>query len=221
MKKESKKDIKHLEKELFSDRERMEIWIAENWKKCIYIAAGVVVAAVAVFAGISYSEKRSAAAAAALSGASADALPAVIEKYSGHPAEAIARIRLARALQDKKDYAAAKKEYAKIAAMENCADFLRNSAALEAAFCDEFAGDIKSASAAFSAIESDNSFDVMSRAEAGYHAGRLLIKLGDFAKAEVLLKRLSVPMISGGEIWAFQSAQLLAALKNGEFKTAK
>ncbi len=218
---QNNKKIKHLEKELFSDRERMEIWIAENWKKCIYIAAAIVVVTVAIFAGISYSNKRNAAAAAALSGAGADALPAVIEKYSGHPAEAVGRIRLARALQEKKDYTAAKEQYQKILAMENCADFLRNSAALEAAFCDEFSGNIKAALAAFSAIESDNLQGSANRAEAGYHAGRLLIKLGDFAKAEALLKRLSVPMISGGEVWAFQSAQLLAALRNGEFKSAK
>ena len=220
MSKNSKK-IEHLEKELFSDRERMEIWIAENWKKCIYIAGATVVAVVAIFAGISYSNKRNAAAAAALSGAEADALPAVIEKYAGHPAEAIARIRLARALQDKKDYTAAKEQYKKVLSMENCADFLRSSAALEAAFCEELSGNDKAGCAAFAAIEADSLQNAAVRAEAGYHAGRLLIKLGDFAKAETLLKRLSVPMISGGEVWAFQSAQLLAALKNGEFKIKK
>lgn len=215
----AEKKVANLEKELFSDRERMEIWIAENWKKCLFIAAAAVIAVVAVSAVSHYRQKADDASRAQLASAGIDTLEKVIAENAGHPAVPAARMRLAKMLFAKGDFTKAAAEFKKVAATPGCAAYLRENAMMDSALCVELANDTKAAANAYSAIEADSSVSAAVRSEAGFNAGRLLLKSGDIAGAKAIFTKIAAPAISGqnSNLWAIQSRIALAAIKNGDF----
>ncbi len=216
----AKKNVNGLEKELFSDRERMEIWIAENWKKCLVISAAVVIAVVAFSVFSHIRQKSDENSRAQLASAGADTLAAVIEKYSDHPAASAARTRLAKMLLAKGDFIQAAAEFKKVAATPGCATYLRENALMDAALCAELAQDAKSAVDAYNAIESDMEISLPIRAEAGFNAGRLMLKSGDINGAKAIFTKVAAVNFSNqqpADLWAAMSRNALAAISNGDF----
>ena len=213
----AKKQIEGMEKELFSERERAEIWFAENWKKCLLAAVVAVAAASGVFAWRHFSAEREAAAAAALADASLDNIDAVARKYAGHPAIPAARLRIASGLMAEKKYVPARAEFLKVAEDAKAPVLLRSRARMNAAVCSESQGDIKAAIAEFSAIAEANGPD---SPEAGFRAAGLMLRRTDLKGAEAMYA--SVAAMKGPEnrlsdVWAIQSRAALAAIANGDF----
>ncbi len=217
----AKKNVDGLEKQLFSDRERMEIWIAENWKKCLVLAAAVVVAVVAVSAVFHFRQKSDSDYRAKLASAGIENLAGVIAENAEHPAVPAARTRLAKMFFAKGDFRQAGEEFNKVAAAKNCSAYLRENALMDSALCAELAGDFKSAAAAYSAIEADTTVSAGVRAEAGFNAGRILLKSGDLKGAQAAFSKvaaMSVPgAVQASDLWVSLSKSTLAAIKNGDF----
>ena len=219
----AKRKIDGLEKELFSDRERMELWIAENWKQCVGMAALVVVIVVGVFAWNHFQRRRDAAYRAELAAATPENLDAVVARRPAHPAVVMARLRCARALQAAGQYARARSEYLKAASCAGISEVLRENARMEAATCAELAGEDKIAIADWSAVEAGAENSLPVRAEAGYQAGRMMLKNGDISGAKAAFTRVAGMGDvgrSGAEIWVMQSRHALAAVANGDFAPA-
>ena len=215
----AKKEIKGLEQELFSDRERAEIWFAENWKMCLLGAVAVIVIASGVLFWRHFDQRRSAAGAAELAVATAETIDAVAAKNAGNPMIAPSRIRIAAGLMAANKFAEAGKEFRKVADDAKASEFLRRRARMNAAACAELGGDLKTAVAEFAAIAGENSPD---SPEAGFRAGALMLKSGEVDKAREMFAK--VAEMKGGQssdIWASQSMAALAAIRNGDFSAAK
>ena len=213
-----KKNIEGLEKELYSDRERMEIWIGENWKKCVILAAVVVVAVVAVYSVRYRSEEKRRAAIVALASAKAEELPAVLAKYPDSPGAATAKMRLAEHLMSQKKYADAKARYAEVAQDRNAPAELRGRAKIAGAACDELSGNLQDAAAACTALMSDSSAGTTIREEAGFQAGRLLIALKEFDRAAEVLRNVADMPAEGESNYRAMAGLLLKSLQSGDFK---
>ena len=126
---------------LFSDRERFEMWFAENWKKTAIISL-VAVTALSIGFGISNSIKeRQAKEAAELSSASSiETLTAALQKNAGNPSAPIARLRLANMLFDSAKYTDAISHLEKIVSDKNADNVLICTAKLNIAKALELNG---------------------------------------------------------------------------------
>lgn len=215
----AKKEIKGVEQELFSDRERAEIWFAENWKMCLVGAVAVIVIASGILFWRHFERQRSAAGAAELAVATAENIDAVVAKNAGNPMVAPSRIRIAAGLMAANKFAEARKEFRKVADDAKAPDFLRRRAKMNAAACAELGGDPKTAAAEFAVIAGENSAD---SPEAGFRAGALMLKNGDIDKARKMFEKVAEMKVGqASDIWASQSKASLAAIRNGDFSAAK
>ena len=172
---------------LFSDRERMELWFSANWKKCIVWAFAIIAAAVVVVILSSYVRSKDAEFRQKLGSAPVAELADVIAQDPDHEAVPAARLRLANGLLAKGDVNGAKAEFEKLAGDVNAAVALQENGKIGAACCVELLGDAKGAMNSYQALAMDAANSMPLRAEAGFHAARLLMDAGDRAGAEKVL----------------------------------
>ena len=212
----AKKQIEGMEKELFSERERAEIWFAENWKTCLGGAVLLVVVASGWLAWRHFAAERDQTAASALAAATSENIDAVAGKYAGHPGAATARLRVASGLLAEKKYAPARAEFLKVADAAKAPALLRSRARMNAAACAELQGDLKSAVAEFSALAAANGPD---SPEAGFRAAGLMLRQNDRKGAKAMYAKVAAmkgPENRLADVWAIQSRAALAALADGE-----
>ena len=208
---------------LFSDTERFEMWFSTYWKPAAGAAVAVAILCALVFWGVTASEKSAKNAAFMLTDASTvETLEAALKAHASHPGAPIARYRLAKLLIDAKKYQDAVKQLDLIAADTNADKTLAAQAKLTSGYANELANECKKAIASFLAVESNADYPAALRAEAGYSAGRLLIKTGDTAQAKSVLGRTGLlgSANAGVGYWTENAKNTLIALENGEYKPA-
>jgi len=211
------KKIDGLEKELYSDRERMEIWIAANWKKSAVAAVVLVIIAVTVYAVINNIEAKKIKAENILSDTPVEKLADAIAAAPELDGVPVAELRLANYLAGKKDYKTAAVRLRNIIANKKADQMLVTKARMSLASMLELGGDISGAVAEYMAVESSAASGAV-RAEAGFQAGRLLIVLKKFADAEAYLNRIAAQKADGiSAFYQGQALNLLNSLKNGDF----
>ena len=221
----AKKDPKALNKEignaLFTDEERVGMFLAKHWKKIIAAAVIVVVAVTGVFAFIRHRDAVTKKVTAELAQArTIEELKAELGKDPKAPGVDAARFRLAKLYADKKDYASARQVLETIvSSSEDAAG--RNRARLTIAYMLELEGSAD-AVRSFTAIADDQELPGAVRAEAGYAAARLLIAAKTpKAKADALKMLAKVLALNAGQngrgsqataLWQQRAAELKASL---------
>ena len=192
-----------------------EIWFEKNWKKVLVVIVLVVIVGMVSFALIQRRSQQIENATRRLAEAGVGELPELLAKSDGIPGAAAARMRLAADLLGKKDFAAAKEQFSLAANDASAPLESRTLAKLSAAGCEEAAGNRKTAADAFLQIVNDNSVAATFRDEAGFQAGRILIALGEKARAKEILQKVAVtPAVSSGvNPWKSNAAALLKTLQ--------
>ncbi|MBR7103740.1 MAG: hypothetical protein IKC65_02250 [Lentisphaeria bacterium] len=206
---------------LFSDTERFEMWFAAYWKPAAIAAAVIAVLTALVFWAVTAKNNADKKAAFALADANtAEELSAALKAYDGHPGTVMARYRLAKILMDSEKYQEAAKELDKISTEDAV---LSAKAKLAAAYAAELSGDTKGAISRFLAVENTMQFSAAARAEAGYSAGRLLIKAKDLKQAKAVLGRTALLGSGSAAVgyWTENAKQTLIAIDNGEYAAPK
>ena len=220
MSKEVKK-IDGLEKELYSDRERMEFWIAANWKKSAIAAVVLVIVAVAIYAVSNHMDAKKLSAENALTDTPVEKLADAIAANSDLDGVPVAELRLASYLAGKKDYKAAAARLRNVVANKKADQILVVKARMSLAAMLEASGDIAGAAAEYMALESSAASGAI-QSEAGFQAGRLLIAQKKFADAEMYLSRIAAKKSDGiSSFYQEQALNLLNSLKNGDFAVAE
>ena len=177
MSKREVKQIKGLEKELFSEADRAEFWVRKNWHKAAIAALVAVAIGVSVYA---INEKREAgkiAAQQAVFSAELKDLAKAIESNPDAPGIDFARLRLAGYYISEKKYDDAQKVLWVIFENSNADVALRKIAALENARVLELAGKTEAAANFYISMVSMSEFGVASAAECAFQAARLLVQL--------------------------------------------
>lgn len=208
---------------LFSDTERFEMWFATYWKPAIIVAIVAAVFAAVVFWIATARSSADRKAAFELADASTAAeISAALKKHSNHAGAAMARFKLAKLQLEAKKYKEAIAEFDKIANASNADATLAAKAKVASGYACELANDVKGAISRFLAVESNLNNPAVLRAEAGYSAGRLLIKTGDIKQAKSVLGRTG--LIAGNSpavsYWTENAKQTLIAIDNGEYTKA-
>ena len=206
---------------LFSDRERFEMWFAENWKKTAAVSLIIVIAISAAFGITGYIADRKAAGAAELSAATAvETLKAAIEKNAGNPAVAIAQLRMANMLFDEKKYDEAISYLKKISANTSADAVLVATAKLNIAKALELSGKTNEAINAFATAAIAANDNSAIKSEAVFGAARLLAKQGKTADALAEIKKLN-QLTQGVQNsmnpYAADAAALEIAIESGEY----
>lgn len=212
------KQIDGVEKVLFSDRERAELWVAKNWKKSAIVMVIIAVAGVVGYTIAQHLEEKAKACENALIDAKADALADAISKNSGAKGAAFARMRLASDLVSKKDFKGAVAQYKAVVADPECDAQLKLSASVAIAQAYEAAGDAKQALASYLLVEKNSTASVAVRINAACAAARLMIDAKAYKDAELLLKRYAD--IEKKSNQPPMAQPMLISLLNGEFKAA-
>ena len=205
---------------LFSDTERFEMWFATYWKPATAAALVIAVLAAIIFwiaSARSSAEKKAAFELA--DAASVEEISAALKKHSGHAGAAAARFRLAKLQMEAKKYQEASKEFDKVANISGADATLVAKAKLASGYACELAGSYKDAISRFLAVEGNFDLPAALRAEAGYCAGRLLLKAGDVKQAKTVLGRTGIiagktPAVA---YWTENAKQTLIAIDNGEY----
>ena len=192
-----------------------EAWFNANFKKCICGAVVLVVAAAVIIAGVLICKQKNSAAKARLLAADIENVESIIAESPDHADVAITRMRIGNELLTMKKWKEAREQFVKISDIADAAVFLRDSARLAAASCLEQLNDFDAAAKEFAAIEADNSASVQVRSEAGYNAGRMMLKSGKISEAEKILQ--NVAAMTGSSPWIGLSRNTLIAIKNGDF----
>jgi hypothetical protein len=203
---------------LFNDIERMEMWYSSNWKRfAVYaVSAACLVAIVfGVYQYITNSNKKSSYALA--DATTQEELVKVLAANPNHPGAALARFRLAKILIDSAKYADAIKELTTLTTNANTDASLKGSALLSLAFCQELNGKTSDAAKAFKSLGNDIQYNAAIRAEAKYHAARLLIKDKKFDEAATLLKSIPQGKSQITAFWSSNAEMLLTSLEAGDF----
>ena len=217
----AKKEIKGLEKELFDDHERAEIWFAENWKKCIVGAVVLILVVSGFFVWKHFDRKNFVKAGSELSAATAKNIDAVAKKYPKHPGVAFNRIRVASELMAAKDFKAAREQFRKVVSDGSAPAFFQDIARKNAAICAENSGDIDTAIKEFQQIADANSAD---SAECGFHAASLLLNRGKIKDAEARFEKVAKTKGATDTVqnpWVIQSQIALKAIAKGDFDTVE
>ena len=210
----SKKVQKDIEKAL-PENERIELWLSNNWKKCLLVVIAVIVAAMAVFAVIYYRKETARKNSEALSAAKGEALAAQLNKTPDADGADLARIRLAGELVEKKSFDKAIVQFKAVAASKTAPVELRVRARLSIAACLEQSGKVQEAADACKVIFNDMSVPQSVRNEAGFNAGRILLDLNQKSEAVSLLQKVVkvLPAANGKNAepdqWQIQAAILL------------
>lgn len=189
----AKKDIKgsQLGESLFSDRERMELWFAANWKKCVVLTFAVILIAGAAAAWHYFAQKNDAEFREKLGAAKVEEIAGIIAEKPEHPAVPAARLRLANGLLAKGDVKGAKAEFDNLAAAAKAAVALQECGKIGSANCLELLGETQEARKSYQVLADDAANSLPTRAEAGFHAARLLIAAGNNAEAEKMLQKIA------------------------------
>ena len=209
---------------LFSDRERFEMWFAENWKKTAFISLGVVIAVSAAFGIVNHIADCKAAGAAELAAATTiDTLKTALEKNSGNPAAAMAQLRMANMLFDAERYSDAIIYLKKITDNTNADPVLVSTAKLNIAKALELSGKIDEAAKAFSAAATTASNNISIKSEAAFGAARLLAKQGKTAAALEEIQNLEAAKDAQNNMSPYiaDAAALKIAIENGEYGKIK
>jgi len=207
-----------LEQALFSDRERFEMWIAENWKK---VAVAAVLAALVTAGGFSALWHRShtnrRASYALVDAADAD-LEKTLKQYPDAPGAALARMRLAQKYAADKKYDDAIRLYRQISGDSDTDETLRNAARLAVAATQENAGSSAEAASSYSSIAQDAALAPDVRGEAGLAAARLLAREKKLKEAAAVLQNvIAMAGSPRGAACAEIAKNRLVAIENGEF----
>ncbi len=205
---------------LFSDTERFEMWFSTYWKPAMGVALIIAVAAAVVFGVITSRNAADKKAAFMLADASTvEELTAALKKYPDHAGSAVARFRLAKMLNDSGKHAEASAQFDQVVKEAADTPDLAARAALAAGYAAELSGSTKEAVKRFSAVESDLRYPASQRAEAGYCAGRLLVKNGDLQQAKSILGRTAMmgSANAGTGYWTENAKQTMIAIDNGEY----
>ena len=207
---------------LFSDVERMEMVLTDNWKKLVI---GVVVAAVVVTAGFAVWHLRTSAARKAAH-ALADAenvieLQKTLEKYPSEPGSPAARFRLAGLLIDNGDFDGALGELRQISSASSVDPSMVAKAKLTEGYVLEAKQDLTAAAECFAALGRDAGAGIDIRCEANYAAGRLLAQLKRLDEAVAVLETAAgtVSERRSAMQWSGNARALLASIESGAFGT--
>lgn len=204
----------NVDKNIFADEKMAEIWFEKNWKKVVAIVVCAIVVGMAVFASIYLKKQNDSNMMKAFAAAETAELAALLEKSPNAAGSASARIRLADALIEKKDYAGAKAQFQTLANDASAAAELRSRAKLGIAACDELSGNKKAAAESYMRLSNDSSVPSRVRDEAAFHAGRLFVAVADLRGREILKKLADSPMDSAmANPWKAHAAALLKNLK--------
>ena len=190
----AKKEINgnELGNSLFSDRERMELWFAANWKKCVLVVVGLILLSGIAVTWYYVSEKKEADFVRRLNEAkSAKEIAEIIAERPDHDAVHAARLRMAQDLLAKGEVKAAKAEFEKLAAAAKAASALQESGKIGVANCLELLGEAESAMKSYQTIADDVANSLPTRAEAGFHAARLMLAAGNNADAKKMAERVA------------------------------
>lgn len=207
---------------LFSDSERFEMFIAAHWKTCAICAIAIAVGVAVVYGVSSNYASRNQKAAYALVDAKNEDLAEALKKYPNAPGAVMARWRLAQFLNEKKEYAAAQKQYQLIADDDSTVPMLRNQASIAIAKIYITAGKTADAIAAYKKLSADTSRPIEFRAETGLSAARLLTKNGKLDEAVELLQRVeSFRNEPQASMYAEMAKMQLIAIENQEYGTYK
>ena len=174
--------------EVAANDRQVEIWLEKNWKKALAVIVLLLVIGMTVFGTSYYRKAESAKTMKLLAEAEVADLAELLEKNSGVPGAASARMRLADDLLNKKDYQAAREQYALVVSDRYALAENRSRAKLNMAACDELAGKSKEAGEAYLQVMNDLSVSAVLRDEAGYQAGRIFAGLKDSRGKEILQK---------------------------------
>lgn len=222
MSKREVKNINGIEKELFSETERVELFISKYWLKTAIVSVLLVVIACVIYGVIKYKNDKIAGIQQKFVSAEAGDLPALIADNASVPGADIARFRLAGALLDKKDYSGAAAQLEAVFSNPEADVILRQCAAFELAGVLEQSGKSAEAAKVFTKIADETAFSAGVKAQAGCQAARLMIASGDNKGAETMLKRMIARKGMNAEdftlaAWVSQCEQMLTALENGDF----
>lgn len=183
------KNLKDIDKVLFSDTERVELWFAANWKKaavCLTLLAAVVVAVVYF---VSRNEQNNQSAAFALADITVEK-SGVLNEHADHPTAIQARIKLASLYIEKKEYKKAADIFRKIIADPKADEVWKRQASFMLASTLEAAGDAKDAVAQYQKIVSVKTENLGSRVNAAVAAARLLVAANRKSEAVKMLENL-------------------------------
>lgn len=226
MSKREVKSIDGFEKELLSETERVELFISKYWAKVAVVAVILVAVFVAGYAFVKSRNDAQSAVQSKFASAEGAELEKVIAGNSNLPGVAMARLRFASELAEKKDFAGAAKQYAIVADDANADIQLRQVAALAQGSALEQDKKIAEAAAVFAKVADNTAFSGGVKTQAGCQAARLLIAEKKFDAAKAMLARLvarknAVMDDFAFATWISQAEQMLTALENGDFAPAK
>lgn len=184
-----RKKVTDIEKAL-NDDERIELWLSQNWLKCLIAVIVIAIVVIAVLTFFNIKEKNAAEVTRAFASAKAEDLPVLLAKDPNAAGADVARLRLAAHLLDKKDAKGALAQFTEVSISTTAPVEFRIRARLSAAACREILGNAKEAAASYKAIYDDKSVAESIRLEAGYHAARLLMASGNAEQAKNILSEI-------------------------------
>ena len=198
--------------EMSENFDRFETWVIGNGK---YLLAGCIALVVIVAVVFTVIAVRNAAAQAdAEMFAKADTIESLTAALAKSPSAASApeaRFRLASLFLEKKDYAAAQKQFEELA--KNTSDaFLAQKAALALGYLDELSGKQDAALQVFAGIADNGQVFADLRAEAAYAAGRICAAQKNFERARTYLSRFRPDNRSVTGVWGAYANALLREL---------
>ena len=214
----AKKDTKNLNREisnaLFTDEERAGMFFAKYWKKLLVLAVIAVVAITGIFAYTRHREAVKSKAVAGLARAkTVEEIKAELAKNPNIPGADAARFRMAKIYEEEKKYGDAIKTLEELEGSEDAA--IRNRARLNIAYLLELEGKLDEAAKRFAALALTDAavISAADRAEAGYAAGRLYLKLNKKDEAKKILRTVGSLKINPQEqraaaLWQERSAEL-------------
>jgi hypothetical protein len=212
----AKKDPKDLNREisnaLLTDEERAGMFFAKYWKKLLALAVIAVVAVTGIFAYTRHSEAVKNKAVAGLARAkTVEEIKAELAKNPNIPGADAARFRMAKIYAEEKKYGDAIKTLEELTKSEDTA--VGNRARLNIAYLLEIDGKTDEALKRFSALTDTTVLSAAERAEAGYAAGRLYLKLNKKDEAKKILRTVRSLKINPQEqraanLWQERAAEL-------------
>lgn len=209
---------------LFSDRERFEMWFAENWKKTAIISLAVVVIISLAFGIVGKISENKAAGAAELAAATTvDTLKAALAKHSDNPASPMARLRMANMLFDAARYSDATAYLKEIVDDADADQTLIATARLNIAKALELSGKREEAAKAFSSSAAASAGNFSIKCESAFSAARLLAKLGKTAAALEEIQSIEAAQNAQNAMnpYAADAAALKVAIESGEYGKVK